>query len=426
FTSASITTAVDLTQAQTIGDTSVAIGKAVKLKSGSSGTAIKITNAAVSSAQVEISDNTTVMAPTGWAGTIQPPKTGSSTGTAPSGFSVSNTVIDVGDPGVTLLFDKPVKVTLSGVTGSVAYKPSGSSAWHTITTTCDSATNPNNISFPGECAIQSGSDTIIWTYHFTSFASITATPAPSNGSSGSSYSGTPVITYVPINQSITINQGTNQTSSSTVVLSLSADRMIAEYAPLEMRIGNDSSLIGSTWITYSPSVSWTLASGTGTRTVYVQFRNKNGISVVASDSIQVIAFGESAPETQEQITPELAPEPQVLGARVYADGTLIRGTDKKIYAIKNQALHHIASLDELRRSYAGMPIIDVSDSVISGYGIVAGAKIYGIGELIRGSDKKIYAITKTGKHHVLSLEELARDYFQKLIHNVPDSVIAQY
>ena len=337
---------VDLSSAQTIGGSSVIVAQAVKLKSGTNGTAITLTNSNISNASVEIPDDTTVMAPSGWTGTMQPPKAGSSSGTAPSGFTVGGTVVEVGDSSATLLFDKPVKVTLTGVTGTVAYKPAGSSSWTTISTTCDSTTDSDNISFPGECSVQSGDDTIIWTYHFTSFGNITAIPAPTPAPSGGGGGGT---SHVPI--------------------------QFQTYDPL-----------------------------TGELTL--------GEPVTEAPLAEAPVVG--------------APTPQVLGVKEYADGTLIRGSDHRIYAVKNQLLKHIASLSELRASYAGKPIVDVADSVIAGYAKVAGTKAYGVGQLIRGSDKKVYVIEQAGKRHIKSLAELARDHFRKPIYTIADSMVAQY
>ena|GEM_PF-2625337 len=70
-------------------------------------------------ANVTIPDSTTVTGPAGWNGVIDLPSAGSSGGTAPSGFSVGGTVIEVGSPSVTLNFDRAVKITLLGVTGDV-------------------------------------------------------------------------------------------------------------------------------------------------------------------------------------------------------------------------------------------------------------------------------------------------------------------
>ncbi|PIP66802.1 MAG: hypothetical protein COW93_03715, partial [Parcubacteria group bacterium CG22_combo_CG10-13_8_21_14_all_41_9] len=129
-----------------------------------------------------------------------------------------------------------------------------------------------------------------------------------------------------------------------------------------------------------------------------------------------------SPESEEQPVVE-APKPQVLGEQIYADGTLIRGSDKKIYAVLDNALKHISSLKELQLSYAGKPIFDISDSVIARYGVVSGTKIYSTGKLIRASDKKIYAVLGNTLRHITSLEELRRSYAGIPILDVADSVI---
>lgn len=120
------------------------------------------------SARVEIPDGTTVTAP-GWDGILSAPTSGTTAGTAPAGFSVGDTVIEMGSAFQTLTFDQAVKITLTGVIGTVGYRPAGSTAWQTIDTQCTSATNHDNISAPGECYFPDGGNTIIWTYHFTSF-----------------------------------------------------------------------------------------------------------------------------------------------------------------------------------------------------------------------------------------------------------------
>jgi peptidoglycan hydrolase-like protein with peptidoglycan-binding domain len=197
---------VNLSTPQTIGGQSITVDMAVKLSSGSSAEPIIITNSSMSNVSVSIPDDTTILAPSGWTGTMQPPKTGSSSGTAPSGFTVGGTVISVGSPDVVLLFDKPVTVTLTGVTGTVGYKPAGSSTWTTIGTTCTGTyENPTGATFPGECKITNGTDTKILTYHFTTFGGLdpipptpTPTPAPVGG-------GGPIGLFGVVNVS---NQGT--------------------------------------------------------------------------------------------------------------------------------------------------------------------------------------------------------------------------
>jgi len=58
--------------------------------------------------------------------------------------------------------------------------------------------------------------------------------------------------------------------------------------------------------------------------------------------------------------------PQVAGAKVYGNGSLLRGNDKKVYVIKNGQKKHIKSLTELQK-YAGQPIYNVSDDILAGF-----------------------------------------------------------
>jgi hypothetical protein len=115
-------------------------------------------------------------------------------GSAPAGFSVGDTVISIGSPDGTLVFDNPVTILLAGVTGDVGYKPAGSDTWIQITNVCSGSYNtPNAPIAPGECAISNGIDTKIVTYHFTSFGGLNkvvspSVPVSSGGSSGGSRS----------------------------------------------------------------------------------------------------------------------------------------------------------------------------------------------------------------------------------------------
>lgn len=171
----------DLSVPQTVGGQSITIGKAVELESTGD---ITLTNTDLANVSIVIPNETTVLAPSGWDGKISPPKTGSSSGSAPSGFSVGSTVIEVGSSLGVLLFDQPVIITLTGVTGDVGYKPAGSTTWTQITTTCGGTyANPAKPTPFGECAISNGTDTKIYTYHFTSFASLDTVSSGSNTSS---------------------------------------------------------------------------------------------------------------------------------------------------------------------------------------------------------------------------------------------------
>ncbi|MBS3119441.1 hypothetical protein J4475_01315, partial [Candidatus Woesearchaeota archaeon] len=77
------------------------------------------------------------------------------------------------------------KITIGGKAGKKAAWARGTSALTEITTLCDDAANPTNINTgsPRECYIDSGSDLVIWTYHFTQFAAFS--PSSGGGSVGS-------------------------------------------------------------------------------------------------------------------------------------------------------------------------------------------------------------------------------------------------
>lgn len=69
----------------------------------------------------------------------------------------------------------------------------------------------------------------------------------------------------------------------------------------------------------------------------------------------------------EQVAPATELPKAVLGVQKYADGTLIRGTDMKIYVIVDGHKVHVRSLAELFAKYRGQEIINVADEVLALY-----------------------------------------------------------
>ncbi|MFA6463036.1 MAG: MBG domain-containing protein [Candidatus Shapirobacteria bacterium] len=180
---------VNLTEVKNVGDKSIKVEKAVTLQSSNNESIITLTNNSLNNIKVEIPNSTTILGPLNWNGKIEPPKSISNSGNAPSGFSVNNTAIEVGSPSVILLFDKPISIILNNVTGDVAYRPAGSNNWTRISQKCGgSYDNPNNPIFPGECYISNGINTKIFTYHFTTFAGLTKNSASSSSNNSSSSS----------------------------------------------------------------------------------------------------------------------------------------------------------------------------------------------------------------------------------------------
>lgn len=181
------TTVMDLSNATTsmtstpvtVGGETVTLTQSVTLQSGVNTEPIVLTNSNLANVSASIPDGTIIQGPAEWDGTIMPPTDAPSDGTAPAGFSVGNTVISVGSPDVTLVFDQAVTLLLAGVTGAVGYKPAGSNTWVQITNVCaDPYLTPGNPPANSECAISNGTDTKIVTYHFTTFGGLDPIPAP--------------------------------------------------------------------------------------------------------------------------------------------------------------------------------------------------------------------------------------------------------
>jgi hypothetical protein len=138
---------------------------------------------------IEFDAGTVIIGGSAWNGELIIPTVNSSSFSV-SGGSV-NVVLEMGSD-TELNFSEPVKIVLGGMATKNAAWARGSSTLTNITTACNNGSNvPSNIfgngTSPRECSIDSGSDLIIWTYHFTSFGAFTPTPAtvtPSTGSSG--------------------------------------------------------------------------------------------------------------------------------------------------------------------------------------------------------------------------------------------------
>lgn len=87
----------------------------------------------------------------------------------------------------------------------------------------------------------------------------------------------------PPTGSVTINSGDDWTDNAAVTLTLAATD--SDGTLTDMQFSNDGST-WSGWESYATSKAWTLSSGNGTKTVYVQFRDAAGhVSTSYSDTI---------------------------------------------------------------------------------------------------------------------------------------------
>ena len=102
----------------------------------------------------------------------------------------------------------------------------------------------------------------------------------------------------------------------------------------------------------------------------------------------------------------------------------------KVYEIKEQKKFHIPSLEYLMQNYFYTRIYNVAQSVVDSYPDwtpqgVAGVKEYADGSLLRGSDGKVYIIEKGHKRHIPNLDEL-KQYAGQDIFDVSDDILNQY
>ena len=122
----------------------------------------------------------------------------------------------------------------------------------------------------------------------------------------STYSDTIVLDTSAPAGSIVIDGDAADTTSTLVTLTLSASD--AESGVVEMRFSNDGSS-WSGWVGYGTSSSWTLSSGDGLKTVYVQFRNGAGLTSQYSDTITLDATPPPTPTPAPTSAPTATPKP---------------------------------------------------------------------------------------------------------------------
>lgn len=168
--------------------------------------AINIVSINANNVTVAISASTTVVsASTTWNGIISAPTITTVTLPAESGQTKTlSTAIEVGLTDSKLTFSKSVKLLLPNQAGKrVGYTRTGS-VFTEITNVCISLNDQTAIDndltgLKEECKIDSGLDMVIWTKHFTTFASYTQTPVvvAVSSSGGGGGGGGSVNSYIP-------------------------------------------------------------------------------------------------------------------------------------------------------------------------------------------------------------------------------------
>ncbi|MFA5178374.1 MAG: peptidoglycan-binding protein [Candidatus Paceibacterota bacterium] len=226
-------------------------------------------------ANVAIPDSTTVTsADPAWNGVIAAPTVTTvsvpDTGTEDRTLS---TAIQVGFTGAKLSFDKAVRILIPGEAGKrIGYVRTGIT-FTEITAVCaaDNQATGDALAVDGDCKIDVGGDLVIWTKHFTKFASFTATTVSGGGGGGGSTTSNPpappVGGYV-----LKINNGATSTLSQNVILTIDGGP-----EAVKMAIANGTNFATSAGQeTYATTKEWTLPSGDGLKTVCIKFYNTAG------------------------------------------------------------------------------------------------------------------------------------------------------
>ncbi|MDD4409703.1 MAG: hypothetical protein PHW52_03590, partial [Candidatus Pacebacteria bacterium] len=246
--------------------------------------AISIVSNNAGNVNVDIPANTTVTsADTTWNGVIAAPT--NTTVTIPGG--TTDTAIQIGFTGAKLSFDNAVRILIPGGAGKrVGYVRTGIT-FTEITATCaaDSQATGNALVADGDCKIAVGSDMVIWTKHFTTFATYTTTVS-GGGSGGGGGSGSPSNPFITSGLSISINNGDSRTLTNQVTLTLNGG-----VNARKMVVSNDDNFIGAVQEAYSTTKQWNLSSGEGMKKVCVRFYDANGYY---SDAVcDQIAYGQN-------------------------------------------------------------------------------------------------------------------------------------
>ncbi|MCR4435121.1 MAG: DUF4430 domain-containing protein [Clostridiales bacterium] len=167
---------------------------------------------------MDIPQNTTITSSAGWDGTIQLPSLLPTSSVTVSNATV-NAVIEVGAPGFSLAFDKPVRLVFPGQAGKSLGFIGSSGSLQTIDTVLAQDSMAAALALPDDGAgkIDVGGDLVVWTKHFTKFVVYTPQPPDDSGSGGSGGDTTPSSKTVTLSVTGDSQKGTIL-SSRTVAL----------------------------------------------------------------------------------------------------------------------------------------------------------------------------------------------------------------
>jgi hypothetical protein len=223
---------------------------------------------------------------------------------------------------------------------------------------------------------------------------------------------------------VQINGGNGQTFSRNVGLKVDCGGNAKSMA-----ISNYADLSGAQIVDYKQTYPWTITEGVGTKTVYARCYGYEGqSSPIVSDSIELVSG--TANYTAEEIANIVNNGGQVLGVKIRPDNTLVRTPDEKVFLISNGGKKtRIVSLFDLYYRFKGQPIENITFAELAQYPDlnknVLGTKVFTNGTLVRAEDYRVYVIENGYKKYLPTLEDV-KAYKGKKIQNVTYTDLAQY
>ena len=138
--------------------------------------------------QVTIPASTTIDGPVTWRGVVTLPTvvTNPPLPHEPNTIITPSKSVELGFGSTTLTFDKGVRMSFTGDAGKRVGYFNSVIPFTEITATCGDDTQATNDGLPagGNCKIIVGSDLVVWTKHFTGFASFSSSSSGSGGGNG--------------------------------------------------------------------------------------------------------------------------------------------------------------------------------------------------------------------------------------------------
>lgn len=171
-------TSTPLTVTVSSGTTNATIDYSALLNTSTNSATVPQTTIQSSTANVQIPSGTVITASGTWDGIIKAPTVQSAASisipTSSGTLNTVGTVIEVGSSTVNLTFDKAVRLLIPGQAGTlVGYQRNGVFTQITNPCSADSQAAGDALSAGGDCYISVGSDMVVWTKHFTTFATYT-------------------------------------------------------------------------------------------------------------------------------------------------------------------------------------------------------------------------------------------------------------